>query len=184
MWSKSFGSSNNDIPQGVATDSGGNIALMGNFTSGPVDFGGGSLTSGGTNSTAVFLAKFSPTGSHLWSKSFLTTGYNQGRAVAVDNLGDVVITGFFMATTDFGGGPLTTSSTNDRDIFIAKYSANGANLWAKQFGSTGYDEGYGVAVDIVGNVIATGYFAGTVDFGTGPLLSAGIQDVYLIKLTP
>jgi len=184
LWSKSFGSSNYQYAYGVKTDSSANIIFTGNFTSGPIDFGGGSLTSGGTNSTSVFLAKFSPTGTLIWSKNFPTTGYNQCRAVAVDNLDDIVITGFFTSTTNFGGGPLATSSTSDRDIFVAKYSPNGSYLWAEQVGSTSYDEGYGVAVDIVGNVIATGYFMGTVDFGAGPLLSAGQQDVYLIKLQP
>jgi hypothetical protein len=39
-------------------------------------------------------------------------------------------------------------------------------------------------VDGSGNVVATGYFRDTVDFGGGPLTSAGLRDLYLLKLSP
>jgi len=41
-----------------------------------------------------------------------------------------------------------------------------------------------VAVDGSGNVTLTGYFEETVDFGFGPLTSAGAFDVFLVQFTP
>jgi hypothetical protein len=103
--------------------------------------------------------------------------------VAVDANGDVVVTGVFFDTVDFGGGPLT--SAGNGDIFVAKYSASdGSHLWSRRFGGTSFEEGSGVAVDANGDVVVTGRFHGTVDFGGGPLTSAGIADIFLLRLRP
>jgi len=87
---------------------------------------------------------------------------------------------------DFGGGPLAAAGLSD--IFIAQYDANGVHQWSRRYGDTegalGWDIDYGwdVAVDDSGNVIATGDFLGTVDFGGGPLVSAGDSpDIFLAK---
>ncbi len=39
------------------------------------------------------------------------------------------------------------------------------HLWSKRFGAASFDRGDSVAVDSAGNVLVTGYFLGTVDFG-------------------
>jgi hypothetical protein len=46
-----------------------------------------------------------------------------------------------------------------------------------------FENGFGVAVDGSGDVIVTGYFDDTVDFGGGPLSSAGGWDIFLVKFT-
>jgi hypothetical protein len=44
--------------------------------------------------------------------------------------------------------------------------------------------GAGIASDASGNFYVTGSFSGTVDFGLGPVASAGNTDVFLMKLDP
>jgi chitodextrinase len=56
-------------------------------------------------------------------------------------------------------------------------------LWTKRLGGTTNDSGEAVAVDGSGNVIVGGLFSGSVDFGGGPLTSAGGYDIYLAKYT-
>lgn len=56
--------------------------------------------------------------------------------------------------------------------------------WAKRIGGIGLDFGLSVAVDGSGNVILAGRFTGTVDFGGGPLTSAGGYDIFVAKYTP
>ena len=63
-------------------------------------------------------------------------------------------------------------------------STTGAALWAVRFGGAARVEGHGVAADASGNLYVTGSFTGSVDFGGGPLASAGNDDVFLIKLDP
>jgi hypothetical protein len=63
---------------------------------------------------------------HLWSQRFGDWDVQSGLSVAFDNSGNVVITGYFQGTVDFGGGPLI--SAGGRDIFLAKFDANGTHL--------------------------------------------------------
>jgi len=116
---------------------------------------------------------------HLWSQRFGGTDYDWGRGVSVDGSGSVFTIGDFAGTVDFGGGPRI--SAGGRDIYLAKYDASGTHLWSHRFGSTGHDYGQSVAVDASGNVIIAGYFNGAVDFGDGPLTSAGSTDIFLAK---
>ncbi|WP_437971971.1 SBBP repeat-containing protein [Sorangium sp. So ce260] len=57
-------------------------------------------------------------------------------------------------------------------------------LWSAALGGAGTDSAYAVATDTEGNLYVTGYFSGTVDFGAGPLVSAGATDVFVLKLDP
>ncbi len=47
--------------------------------------------------------------------------------------------------------------------------------------TSGVARGYGVTFDAADDVYAVGTFEGTVDFGGGPLVSAGGSDVFLVK---
>ena len=119
------------------------------------------------------------TGKHLWSKGFGDGSHQAAEAVAVDASGNVIVTGNFEGTVDFGGGALT--STGSRDIFVAKFGSDGAHLWSKSFGAGDDQITQAVTVDASGNVIVTGWFYGTVDFGGGALTSAGSFDIFVAK---
>ncbi|WP_437941911.1 hypothetical protein [Sorangium sp. So ce341] len=56
--------------------------------------------------------------------------------------------------------------------------------WARGYGSPGYDRGLSIVSDLSGNYYVSGDFEGTVDFGAGPLTSAGGHDIFLLKLDP
>lgn len=177
VWSQRFGGIYHESGDGVAVDAAGNVFVTGIFFY-ATDLGGGQLFSAG--SFDIFLAKYDTHGSHLWSKRFGGTSvYDYGRSVAVDPSGNVFLTGNFEQTVDFGGGNLT--SVGEGDIFLAKYDAHGSHLWSRRFGSVVEDRGNALAADHSGNVWVTGYFQRTVDFGGGPLVSAGSEDMFLAK---
>ena len=192
VWSQRSGSIGEDYGQAVAVDKsadcdgrgGTNCILLTGFFAAGLDDTGGALSCSGQT---VFLAKYSAMGTHLWSQCTQgLSGGAYGYAVAVDRNGDVIVTGNFAATRDFGGGPLT--SAGGSDIFVAKYSRTGDHLWSERFGSStmdGFDResGLGIAVDATGNLVVTGRFNGTIDFGGGPLISAGDPDIFLLKLS-
>jgi uncharacterized protein (AIM24 family) len=176
LWSQRFGDAEDQVVWSVAFDPSGNVAITGWFE-GTVDFGGGPLTN--TGGLDIFLAKFDASGTHLWSQRFGDATYQFGWSVAFDPSGNVAITGFFGGTVDFGGGPLTSAGV--LDIFLAKFDASGTHLWSQRFGDAEDQLGYCVAFDPSGNVAITGGFWSSVDFGGGPLTSAGFEDIFLAK---
>jgi hypothetical protein len=108
---------------------------------------------------------------HAWSSRFGDSDTQFGKAVAADALGNVFATGEFWGTVDFGGGPLT--SAGGWDVVVAKLDAAGNHLWSKRFGDGGFQFSEGVAVDGFDNVIITGTFSNSVNFGGGPLTVGG-----------
>jgi len=182
LWSRSFGGTSNDAVQGLAIDPGDDVLATG-FFAGSADLGGGSLAAAG--SSDVFVVKYSPAGAHLWSRRFGGTGSDMGNAVAADKNGNVIVTGSFLNTVDFGNGALTAAGTGlTSDAFVVKLSPSAASLWSKRFGDAQNDAGAGVAVDAGGVIAATGYFNGTVDLGYGPTTSLGGSDGFLTTVAP
>ena len=73
---------------------------------------------------------------YQWAKSIGGTSTDIGRSIALNDTGNVYVTGSFNGTVDFDPGPGTanlTSAGND-DIFFAKYSSSGNYIWAKRLG--------------------------------------------------
>ncbi|HKW13409.1 MAG TPA: T9SS type A sorting domain-containing protein [Candidatus Krumholzibacteria bacterium] len=179
LWSRPFGGSgSSDGVTGVAVDPAGNVIVVGSFSA-TVNMGGSDLVSAGGGD--IFVAKYSATGQHLWSKRFGAASSDGADAVAVDSNGNILVSGFFQLTVDFGAGGLT--SAGSIDCFFAKFFPDGTLSVAKSFGSTSPDEGYGVAVDASNNLYLTGYFQGTVSFGGAALVGAGNIDVFVAKFT-
>lgn len=75
------------------------------------------------------------------------------------------------------------SVNSNSDIFVVRYTSMGALTWARRFGGTGNDQGFGVATR-GGLVVVTGSIGATVDFGGGPRQHAGGDDIALFALNP
>jgi Beta-propeller repeat len=179
LWSRSFGAAGDDVGNGVAVDGAGNAYLTGSFH-GAVDFGTGALASAGGSD--VFVVKLDSNGNTLWSRRFGGSADGVGNGVALDGSGNPYLTGSFHGAVDLGSGPL--ASAGGADIFALKLDTTGATVWSRAFGGPSDDLGSSVAVDGSGNAYLTGSFQGAVDFGAGPLTSAGGTDIFLLKLDP
>ena len=133
----------------------------------------------------MVLAKYDGAGSYVWAKRLGGASDDFIQSVAMDRTtGEVVATGYFLGSVNFGGGNVTSAGGND--AFIAKYSSTGAHTWSGRWGSTGEDKGASVAIDRFGNVVVTGLFTNNVDFGGGPLTNtggAGSGDIFLVELS-
>lgn len=119
-WSKFLGATGFDEPSSLGLDPVGNLTVTGYFY-GPVDFGGGTLTSLGVN-TDMFIAKYDPSGAHLVSARFGSVDSEVSRRLAVDGSGSVVVAGNYETPFSFGGPELPGGSTVTGDAFIAKFS--------------------------------------------------------------
>ncbi len=71
-------------------------------------------------------------------------------------------------------------------VCFSFFQLNAQNLvWAKQFGSAGYDNSSSICIDAFNNVYTVGYFTNTIDFDAGPgtytMTSIGNRDVFITK---
>ncbi len=177
-WSKQFGDGADQVGRAIANDAQGNVLLTGALE-GSADFGGGTLTSAG--GTDAFVVKLDANGNHLWSKRFGDGAEQEGRAIAVDAAGNVLVAGNFSGSADFGGGALTSAGATD--LFVVKLDGSGNHVWSKRFGDDkAQDLSGGMVVDAASNVLIGGDFRGALDFGGGALTSAGGHDLFMAKL--
>jgi hypothetical protein len=189
IWAKQMGGANSESGKSVAVDDSGNVYTIGYLMgSGDYDPGPGYYTISTSGLADIFLLKLDSAGNFIWVKKMGSSGWDYGYSICIESSGNICITGSFQATVDFDPGPGTyffTSAGGD-DIFISKLDASGSLVWARQMGGTGYDEGYSISVDNLGNVYSTGEFMDTADFDPGAgiynLTSAGSWDIYVSKL--
>jgi hypothetical protein len=93
------------------------------------------------------------------------------RSIAAMPDGRLAVTGFIGTSMTLGSS--TLSSFGGNDILIAVLDRDGTVSWAKSFGSSSDDEGWGIAVGTDGSLYVTGEIHGTVNFGGGPLVPQG-----------
>jgi hypothetical protein len=170
LWAKGFGGTAmaSDFGPAVAVDGTNNIVLLGRLQSANVNFGGITITPPGSSS--LVLVKISSSGATLWAKAY-GTGKVVPQGLAIDRSGDIGVTGQFGTASDFGGGSISSVNAGNFSTFVAKYSGmDGSYRWAKAFGGSNDDSGYGIAADpTTGNFVVTGGFMGTADFGGGAI---------------
>jgi hypothetical protein len=177
IFSKGVGGTGVDFGNGVAVDPSGNGFATGYFNI-SINFGGGVLNSAGLDD--VYLVKYNSSGTHQWSFRYGSTGSDQGLGVATDGAGNVVVTGNFTNTVNFGGSNLVSAGFGD--VFLAKYNSAGTHVWSFRYGGLGGENGFGVACDAAGNIALTGAVGDNIDFGGGVLPGTGGADIYLAKL--
>jgi hypothetical protein len=179
IWSGGFGDASEQACRAVAAGSGNMTYLIGYFA-GTIDLGGGPLTSAGDND--IWLAALDGSnGGHIWSKRFGDASPQVGWGLDAAPNG-VVITGLAQGSVDFGGGSLT--SAGSYDLFLAKFSSAGVHQWSHLYGDASSQNGVAVRVnDLTGEVRLVGQFSGTIDLGGGPLVSTGLNDICLARLT-
>ena len=91
-----------------------------------------------------------------------------------DASGNVIVCGTIYQNSQFGTTLVVTQGQGD--ILIAKLSKDGSWLWAVSAGAAlFYDECRGVTIDSQGNVYGTGYFNGTVSFGSTQITSTDLM---------
>ncbi len=106
-----FGGTSSDTVVAVATDSTSKEIILAGTFAGTANFGGSSLSATGTDD--IFLAKYSSSGQHRWSKSFGDRGTVTISGMAVDSTGSIYMIGNFLGIisnpVNLGGGPVLTN---------------------------------------------------------------------------
>ena len=141
------------------------------------------------SSSDPFFARYDGNGNLIWAKDISGSGESSAQNIFIDATGFVYVTGNFFGTADFntGVGVFNLTGAGAKDAFYAKYNSTGDFVWAASVGSGGDQTGQSIIADKNGNVYATGYFVGTVDFNPGNGVfnltsSNGFFNAYLLKL--
>ena len=164
QWTKKLGTAQNDLANGVATDSSGNFYVTG-FTYQHLD---GNTSAGNAD---LFVVKYDSKGKKQWTKQLGTKRNDRATGVATDSSGNIYVTGYTYWKLDGN----TYAGSND--AFVVKYNSSGTKQWTKQFGTPSSDLADGVAVDSSGNVYVVGYTYGELDGNT----NTGASDIFVVK---
>jgi len=161
-WGKMLGSDKEEYVLSHVADNNGNIYISGKTTG---NIGGNNL---GLNDG--FIVKQDSSGNILWSQLFGSEVDEDIQWSAIDNTGNIYITGF---TT----GTLTGRQYGKEDIIIVKYTPGGALEWKKQIGTDSTDIAKGICTDQEGNIYVTGATGGKLG-----QIASGKNDCFIMKL--
>jgi hypothetical protein len=179
-WSRTFGDSKTQYVSAVRVDAAGSVIVAGGFY-GTINLGPGQVTSAGGGD--VFLAKLFPGGSTSWARTFGGANDDVPMGLTIDNLGGPALTGTFSGAADFGAGPVAPKG-NLANGFLVQYTSSNMLQWTKTFGGAAPINGLRVSADGSGNVFMAGFFQGSIDLGSGPLVATGTSnDIFLAKFT-
>jgi len=175
QWATYFGGSDEELLTGIGVDANGNIAITGTTTS--IDFPVKTLAGGYQQSLSeeyikdAFIAKFNTSGALQWSTYFGGSEDEEAGDVAIDGTGNIIITGSTysknLPVKNLTGAHYVGTSQGTGDMYLAKFDANGARLWASYYGGLLITPS-SIAVDTSNNF----WITGTTSYGfTGKTVS-------------
>ena len=153
--------------ESICVDFPGNIYIAG-YSDGDFDREADVLRSDG------YLVKFNATGQPLWSRQIGFEESDTLHAVACSRQGHLYVGGMIIKKT----GP-EPQDTQD-DAFVAKYNAQGEQLWLQQLSTPGFEHVLSLDVDNDENVYVGGFTEGQL----GAEAPQGGADAFLVKYDP
>jgi len=177
VWAVQAGGAGVDRANAIAKDNAGNTYITGYFQ-GNATFG--SIVVAGSGYEA-YAAKIDQNGNFIWVTTFGGTFGDIGHGIAVDNNGNVIVTGEYKGTATFGPDVLTsmnntTSGLPTYDVFITKLNNSGGFIWTRDGNANQDDKGLEVTTDANGSIYVAGQFSENITFQSvhnSTLLNAG-----------
>jgi hypothetical protein len=193
VWAKQVGSPGIEYSYALNYNASGFLYSTGQFYA-TTDFnpGPGTFNLTPVGQCDLFVLKLDLNGSFQWAQQIGGPSWDSGGDIESDIDGNIYMTGYFYATTDFNPDPANnyymTANGND-DIFLYKANSNGNFLWAEHVGGTGWDYGLDLALDASGDIYTIGCFQGTADFNpdgddTFEMTASGDYSMAVLKLNP
>lgn len=134
---------------------------------------------------SLYVAKYGADAQRVWSRSIGgagTRGYGEP-LVAVDASGGIYVACAFQGSLRLDTGEVR--SGGGFDLFAMKMDPLGATVWTRTFpGPQGNEWVHALAVDQAGGIVVGGTFERAVDFGGGPIMSAGPISGYVARFDP
>jgi len=177
-WSDKLGSTGSDDSRHVAMDNDGNTYTASHFY-GTIRVGTRTLTAAGSRDT--YVAKFDRTGTLVWVRQIMGTGYKSAEAISVNNQGRVALVGYLSGNMKIG---TSNYNSNGGDAYVVTFSAsNGATQWWNVVGGSNTQVGRAVTFAPNGTVYVAGNFRGQVGDGWWTQNSEGGYDCFLASFS-
>lgn len=167
----------------IATDTAGNVIITGSYQGSFLILGGFTLFKFPTMSVSsdMFLAKLDPNGNVLWA---ISNGIEQsqfGNAVKVDPWNNIYVAGIYESDSMLFGATTIYNTAQAKEIFVAKYDAQGNAMWARSAGGIYEESANDLSIDGLGNVVVVGHTTSpTATFGSLQIATQGF-DGYIVK---
>ncbi len=163
LWSTYLGGSEDDFGNDIAADADGNILVAGDTRSSGWILGGWDTSLSGNKDG--FVQKLSSDGDPIWSTYLGGNNNELANGIAVDDSGNVVVTGTTWSAGWVPGGWETSRAGGG---YVVTLSESGDHAWSSYLESTAE----GVAVDDSGN----GFVVGQASSSPSGLISGGWQE--------
>jgi hypothetical protein len=178
VWDRVFDTPDASSFTGVATDSDNHVYVSGVFL-GRADFGGGTLSGPGAELSVV--ARFTPSGAHVWSRTLEdVTGVDERGAIRLSNIAvhgnRVVVVGEFTGSFEFDGRTFTNTRP-DRSGLVLAMTRDGEDRWGRILGFSVQQ----VRADLEDDVTVIGTALPGDDVGTGPLPATPANSFFISK---
>jgi hypothetical protein len=177
LWTFTGEGSTSALFSSVTLDGHGEICVCGMFK-GTLALGGQKVESHGASD--FLFARLDRDGHLRWSRTGGGEGIDYALSIAADGAGNCYVTGEFAGTAPLGDITLTAKGT--RDLYVAKFDAEGTLRWLRTTGGTRGNLGYCIVRDGAGALYLSGAFDGESTYGSTTLTSKGSNDIMLLKL--
>jgi hypothetical protein len=189
QFSSYLGGVQSDRAFGVAVDPAGNAYVAGSTLSTNFPVTNAFQSRFGEGLRDAFLTKVTTAGTVDFSTFLGGFGDEQAFDVALDSLGNIVLTGSTSSLNFPTSRPLlSTFRGGSDDIFITKFNPTGnALVFSTFWGGSGSDNGVRLTVDTNDTIYVTGTTASGLDFplkNPAQFINAGLFDSFLIKMHP
>ncbi len=179
LWVQTAANPGNMTWHRIVADSTGNVVVFGQFTE-ALSLGSQAFT--GNTFDDLVLAKYSSAGDLLWARSWSATLKTNAYGLSVGPDNQLALSADFQGTITFGNNGHTSQGLNDGLVMLVDSSGN--PVWSQSAGSAGVDNPFCVEADAQGNIFLAGSFSGTVNLGAFDMVSNGLWDVFVLKLSP
>jgi len=190
VYSTYLGGGNQDFSYGIAVDGSGNAYVTGSTSS--TNFPtANALQSTIRGSTNAFVTEINAGASALVYSTYLGgNASDAGRGIAVDASGNAYVTGDTTSSNFPTANALQSTLAGSENAFVTKLNPSGSALvYSTYLGGNSVDQGFGIALDTMGDAYVTG-LTYSPNFPTANALqpkggvSEDYDDAFVTKLNP
>lgn len=178
-WARGPGATSSEYGYAVAALPDGSALVAGQFA-GTAPFGSFNLVSAG--GTDIFVAKIDANGEWLWATRAGGADSEEALSISAQADGGAIVSGSFgSGTASFGTTSLNL--VDGSDAYVARIGPTGEWEWATSAGGPNAEIAQSVSALPGEGAIVTGFFTGTMSFGSDVLTANVGNDVFVAKIS-